>query len=152
MEVQIKRLHPDAILPQYKSKWAAGADIYALESARVYPGQTIRIRTGLAIAIPKGYEGQIRARSSLAAKHGLIIPNGPGTIDADYRGEFVVVLHMLVNRFDLDPVAGIAPYSVAAGDRIAQLVIAPVCRGEFLEVDTLAVSDRGAGGFGSTGR
>lgn len=142
-EVQIRRLRPDAVLPRYMTPGAAGMDLSAALDAPVVlaPGERAAIGTGLAMALPAGYEAQVRPRSGLAARHGLTVANAPGTVDADYRGEVRV---LLVNLGD-------APVTVAPGQRIAQLVIAPVSRARLTEVDALPPSQRGPGGFGSTG-
>ena len=140
----VKRLHPDAILPTYGSESAAGADLYALPGADtvIAPGQTVLIHTGLAMEIPEGYGGFIYARSGLASKRGLAPTNKVGVVDADYRGEVMVALY---NQSGL-------PQTVAGGERIAQLVIAPFLRVCFEESDSLSDTVRGEGGFGSTGR
>ena len=108
----------------------------------VAAGEVVAVPTGLAMAIPRGYEGQVRPRSGLARKHAVTVANAPGTIDADYRGECMVLLINL----------GREPFTIAHGDRVAQLVIAPVSQAEVVEVDELSTTARGAGGFGSTGR
>lgn len=144
MNISVKKLKHDALLPTYGSACAAGADLYAcLETAiSVEPGQTVFIPTGLSMAIPDGFVGLIYARSGLACKQDLAPANKVGVIDSDYRGEFIVALH---NH-------GSSLRTVSHGDRIAQLVIAPVVQGLFTETDTLDETDRGAGGFGSTGK
>jgi dUTP pyrophosphatase len=133
-------------LPAYQSADAAGLDLLAAvgDEAPVTlgPGKHALIPTGLVIALPRGYEAQVRPRSGLAAKHGLTVLNAPGTIDADYRGEVGV---LLVNHGD-------APFTIKRGERIAQMVIAPVSRVELTAVASLSGTDRGSGGFGSTGR
>ena len=133
-------------LPQYETSGAAGADLRAnfdnREPVDLKPGARALIPTGLRLAIPQGFEAQIRPRSGLALKHGISLPNTPGTIDSDYRGPLGVIL---INHGD-------APFSVAHGDRIAQLIVAPVVQAEFAEVETLDDTARGEGGFGSTGR
>jgi dUTP pyrophosphatase len=131
-------------LPAYMSEGAAGLDLAAAveEPVEVAPGGIVLIPTGLKLAIPPGYEGQVRPRSGLAVKHGLTVVNAPGTIDADYRGEVKVGLVNLGPR----------PVAVARGERVAQLVIAPVSRAELAEVEALPPSRRGEGGFGHTGR
>ncbi len=141
--LQIKRLRPDAVTPRYMSAAAAGLDLAAAidVSVTVAPGQRVAIGTGLAIALPAGYEGQVRPRSGLALKRGLTVVNAPGTLDADYRGEVKI---LLVNLGD-------EPVVVSSGERVAQLVVAPVVQAELVEVDELPPSERGAGGFGSTG-
>jgi dUTP pyrophosphatase len=144
--VLVKKLRPDAQAPEYKSDGAAGMDLVAAIDAAVAiePGQRAAIGTGLALAIPRGYEGQVRPRSGLAREHGLTVANAPGTIDADYRGECIVLLVNLGDR----------AVTIERGQRIAQLVIAPVAHAvlEVLPADAeLPVTARGAGGFGSTG-
>lgn len=142
--VRIKRLRQDAILPRRHSADAAGLDLAAAldEPVVLAPGARAAVPTGLALAIPRGYEGQIRPRSGLALRHGVTCLNAPGTIDADYRGEVKVIL---VNHGD-------EPFVVRSGERIAQLVIAPVAGAELVEVAELDDTERGGGGFGSTGR
>ena len=133
-------------LPAYETALSAGMDLRAAvpedEPMSVAPGQRVLAPTGLTIALPAGYEAQIRPRSGLALKHGLTCLNTPGTIDADYRGEVKVILINL----------GQEPFVIKRGERIAQMVIAPVTRGEWDVVETLSETSRGAGGFGSTGR
>ncbi len=133
----------DLDLPAYATPGAAGMDLLAaIDSDRdLAPGSRAIIPTGLTIALPDGYEAQIRPRSGLAAKHGLTVLNSPGTVDADYRGEIGVILANL----------GDGPFTVTRGMRIAQMVVAPVTTGVWNEVDELPPSDRGSGGFGSTG-
>jgi dUTP pyrophosphatase len=143
--VAIKRLphNTDLPLPAYESTLAAGMDLpAAIESDMVLvPGQRDLVPTGLAIALPAGFEAQIRPRSGLAARNGVTVLNTPGTVDADYRGEVKVILVNLSNE----------PFTVTRGMRIAQMVIAPVTQAMLEETDTLPETDRGAGGFGSTG-
>lgn len=141
--VSVKRLDSRAKLPAYGSADAAGADLYALTDGPVTiaPGQTVLIHTGLALAIPQGYVGLVYARSGLATKQGLSPANKVGVIDADYRGELMVSLYNHSGE----------PRTVACGDRIAQLVIAPYLTAQFQEVEALSDTQRGAGGFGSTG-
>jgi dUTP pyrophosphatase len=142
LEVSVKRLRDGAMLPRYMTADAAGMDLSAALDAPMdlAPGQRTLVPCGFAIAIPRGYEGQVRPRSGLALKHGLSIPNAPGTIDSDYRGEVCV---LVINLGD-------QPVRIAPGDRIAQLVIAPVTRAELCEVDSLETTARGSGGFGHT--
>ena len=142
--VKIKKLNPAAKLPQYGSAYAAGADLCACTDAPVEipPHATVMIPTGLAAEIPEGYAGLIYARSGLASKRGLAPANKVGVVDADYRGEIKVALH---NHTD-------EPQAIEAGERIAQLVIAPFLSAAFEETDELSDTVRGAGGFGSTGR
>ena len=129
-------------LPAYATAGAAGMDVVAAESLTLRVGRTVAVATGLALGIPDGWEVQVRPRSGLALNHGLTVPNAPGTIDSDYRGELKV---MLLNE-------GADDFAVKRGDRIAQLVLAPVTRVEWREVDRLPETARGSDGFGSTGR
>src|SRR5262245_12578386 len=138
-------LEPHAVAPPaYQSEHAAGMDLHAAvtEDVTLTPGEVAAVPTGLRVEIPHGYEGQVRGRSGLAAKHAVGVPNAPGTIDADYRGEVKV---LLVNW-------GRAPFVVKRGERIAQLVIAPVARAAIEVVSELSATARGDGGFGHTGR
>lgn len=143
--VQVLRLPhgADLPLPAYMSEHAAGLDLPAAldEPLSLAPGARAMVPTGLALAIPPGFEGQVRPRSGLAVKHGLTLVNTPGTIDADYRGEVKVLLINL----------GSEPVTITRGMRVAQLIIAPVVQAELAEVDELPGSGRGAGGFGHTG-
>lgn len=141
--VTIKKLDPRATTPTYGSEQAAGADLYAVTDGDVTiaPGETVLIHTGLSMELPVGYVGLIYARSGLASKKGLAPANKVGVIDSDYRGEFLVALHNHSN----------APQTIIHGERIAQLVIAPYLTAVFQEVSTLSETERGAGGFGSTG-
>jgi len=145
VKLKIMRMRKSAIpLPSYQTPHAAGVDLMADLDGRIEmaPGERRAVPTGIAIEIPDGYEGQVRPRSGRAIKEGLTMINSPGTIDADYRGEVKV---LLVNL-------GQAPIIIEPGDRIAQLVIAPVIRAEIVEVDSLTDTPRGSGGFGHTGR
>ncbi|HZW07509.1 MAG TPA: dUTP diphosphatase [Phycisphaerales bacterium] len=141
--VRLKRLSPRATLPQYHSDQAAGMDLAAcLDSpVTIAPGQIVKIPLGFAVALPIGYEAQIRPRSGLATRHGVTVPNSPGTVDSDYRGEMVVALINL----------GREPFTVEPGARVAQMIVAPVSHASILEVDELDSTTRGTGGFGSTG-
>jgi dUTP pyrophosphatase len=143
--LRIARLRADAVLPRYATEGAAGLDLSAAldEPLLIEPRARVRVPTGLVVALPPGHEGQVRPRSGLAFKHGLTVLNAPGTIDEDYRGELAV---LLVNL-------GEEPVRILPGDRIAQLVIAPVTRVsvELAEPATLEQTARGSGGFGSTG-
>ncbi len=143
VQVQVKRLNHGAELPlpAYASIGAAGMDICAAESLTLKAGKRHAVATGFAFAIPPGYEVQVRPRSGLALKHGITCLNTPGTIDSDYRGEVKVIL---ANLGDED-------FVIQRGDRIAQLVVAPVTHAAMLEVDMLDDTTRGTGGFGSTG-
>ena len=146
--IEIRQLpHGEGLpLPAYQSAHAAGLDLLAAVPADaplvLSPGQHALVPTGLAIALPEGFEAQVRPRSGLAAKHGVTVLNAPGTVDADYRGEISVIL---INH-------GSAPFTIARGERIAQMVIAQVANAELVPVVSLAPTGRGGGGFGSTGR
>src|SRR5262249_8114032 len=147
LQVELQRLPhgADLPLPSYQSASAAGCDLVAAVPSDapvpIAPGRFASIPTGIALALPAGYEGQVRPRSGLAARHGVTVLNAPGTIDADYRGEVQV---LLVNL-------GADPFAVTRGMRIAQLIVAPVAQLRFVEADRLGATSRGAGGFGSTG-
>ena len=141
--VQIMRLNNGwgLDLPAYATAGAAGMDVVAAEDVTLNPGARHAVATGFALAIPPGFEVQVRPRSGLALKHGISVPNAPGTIDSDYRGELKVILINL----------GSEAFQIRRGDRVAQLVLAPVTRAVWHEVDLLDDTARGAGGFGSTG-
>ena len=141
--VLVKRLpHFEGLeLPAYATDGAAGMDVLAAEDVVLAPGGRHAVATGLAVAIPHGFEIQVRPRSGLALKFGITVPNTPGTIDSDYRGELKVIL---INH-------GSEPFEVRRGDRVAQLVLAPVIRASWLKVEELEQTLRGEGGFGSTG-
>jgi dUTP pyrophosphatase len=141
--VQVKRLpHGEGLaLPHYATQGAAGMDVLSAEDVTLDPGARHAVATGLALAIPTGYEIQVRPRSGLALKHGISVPNTPGTIDSDYRGELRIIL---INH-------GAEPFAIARGDRVAQLVLAPVVQAAWEVVAELDVTERGAGGFGSSG-
>lgn len=139
-ELRVKRLHPDAVIPQYKHPGDAGMDLSSVEAVTVESGEIVAVHTGLAFAIPSGYVGLVHPRSGLASR-GLTVANAPGTIDAGYRGEVKV---LLVNL-------GKEPFEVAEGDRIAQLVIQEVAFLPLTETASLDDTSRGSGGFGSTG-
>jgi dUTP pyrophosphatase len=145
--LRVHLLRPDARMPRYASDGAAGLDLHAALDAplTIEPGERRAVPTGLAIALPSGHEGQVRPRSGLAIKHGVTVLNAPGTVDEDYRGEVQVLLVNLSRE----------PYTIAPGDRIAQLVVAPVVRvalEQVAEGEALSVTARDRGGFGSTGR
>ncbi len=144
IRIQIARLpHGEGLpLPSYATPGAAGMDVVAAEDVDLQPGQRHAVATGFRIAIPEGYEIQVRPRSGLAFKHGISVPNTPGTIDSDYRGELKI---LLINH-------GAEAFAIRHGERIAQLVPAAVTLAAFDEVDELDDTDRGAGGFGSTGQ
>lgn len=128
-------------LPAYATEGAAGMDVVSAQDVTLAPGARQAVETGLSIAIPAGYEVQVRPRSGLALKHGVTVANAPGTIDSDYRGELKVILINL----------GSAAFDIRRGDRVAQLVLAPVTRAAWVAVDQLEETARGEGGFGSTG-
>ena len=146
LDIRIVRLAhgADLPLPQYHSDLAAGCDLLAAVAGDllIAPGRFASVPTGIMIALPPGTEAQVRPRSGLAAKHGVTVLNAPGTIDADYRGEIRV---LLINH-------GAAPFVIRRGERIAQMVIAPVVRAELVPATSLTTTERGSGGFGSTGR
>jgi dUTP pyrophosphatase len=143
MRLAIRRLDPAATLPTRAHEGDAGLDLYAGEAAAIEPGGRASVGTGLALEVPPGHAALVLPRSGLAAKHGIALVNAPGLIDAGYRGEVRVLLHNTdaAERFE-----------VSAGDRIAQLLLVPFVAAEPVEVEELAVSERGEGGFGSSGR
>lgn len=146
VEVKVTRLQQgfeDIPLPEYATPLSAGVDLRAAieEPLELHPGDIVAVPTNLAIELPPDYEAQVRPRSGLALKHGLILPNSPGTIDADYRGEIRVIMSNI----------GKAPYVIQRGERIAQMVIAPVTHVQWRETETLNDTARGAGGFGHSG-
>jgi dUTP pyrophosphatase len=140
MEIKIQKLNPDAILPSYETPGSAGMDLSATEDVIMTPGETLLVPTGLSLAIPMGYEGQIRSRSGLAL-NGVVVANSPGTIDSDYRGEVRIILRNVTPNI----------VALAKGQRIAQLIIAPVIPVLWEETDELDKTSRADGGFGSTG-
>lgn len=140
VKVQIKKLSEDAVIPQYAHKTDAGADVYAIEDVTLKPHETQLIKTGISVAIPVGYEIQVRPRSGLSLKTGLRVANAPGTIDSDYRGEVCVIMTNTANLSQ----------TINRGDKIAQLVISAVPMIDWVEVDELDSTERGEGGFGST--
>ncbi len=144
MEIRIKKLSENAVMPRRSSASAAGADLCALLDApiEIEPGATVFIHTGIAAEIPEGFAGFVFARSGLASKAGLAPANKVGVVDSDYRGEIMVALHNHSN----------APVTVSGGDRIAQFVILPVVTADYIEAEDLSGTERGAGGFGSTGK
>jgi dUTP pyrophosphatase len=143
--LRVKKLDPRAELPRYQSALAAGLDLAACvpagERLVIEPGRIAMVKTGIAVAVAPGFEAQVRPRSGLASRWGITLPNSPGTIDADYRGEVMVPL---INH-------GREPFAIEHGARIAQMVIAPVARAEVILVESLGETSRGQGGFGSTG-
>ena len=144
-QVKVKKLRDGAIMPSYGSEFAAGADLYACtddNTITIKPHETVFIPTGLAMEIPEGYAGLIYARSGIACKRGLAPANKVGVVDSDYRGEFMVALHNHTNENQ----------DISNGERIAQLIITPYITANFVETQTLDETQRGEGGFGSTGR
>ena len=141
MQLKIKKLNKDAQIPFYATPGSAGFDLSAIEQVEIGPGETRLVKTGLAVAVPEGYELQVRPRSGTSLKTGLRVANAPGTVDSDYRGEVCVIMTNTGDQF----------YYINQGDRIAQGVICPVFQVEFEETDSLGDTSRGNGGFGSTG-
>jgi len=143
VEIKIRKIHPRAVIPAYMTEHAAGMDLCTVIDQPVVlaPGERALLPTGLAMEIPPGYEGQVRPRSGLALKQGIALVNSPGTIDADYRGEVGIII---INH-------GSEAVEILPGDRIAQLIIAPVTRVILVETDALNESQRSSGGFGHTG-
>ena len=142
MKLSFKRLHPDAVLPSYAHPGDAGMDVRSVEDLVIPAGGRVLVHTGLVAVIPEGYELQVRSRSGLALKSGVAVLNSPGTVDAGYRGEIGVILANF----------GDGEFAVKKGDRVAQLVAAPVTVAEISETAEVDATERGAGGFGSTGR
>ena len=140
--VKVKILNPDAIIPKYQTEEAAGFDLHSIEEKTVKAGEREVIKTGLAVALPKGYELQVRPRSGLALKNGITVLNTPGTVDSDYRGELMVILF---NTSKED-------FAVKKGGRIAQAIIKEILQADFAVVEELDSTERGVGGFGSTGK
>lgn len=140
MEIRIVKLHKDAVIPEYQTMGSAGMDLSNIEQVILKPGETMAVRTGLSIAIPRGHEGQIRSRSGLAL-NGVVVSNSPGTIDSDYRGE----LRVLLRNTTLDYAA------LAKGSRVAQLIVSPVTQVIWEETNELDSTTRGSQGLGSTG-
>lgn len=166
VDVKVKKLHPDAVIPKYSHAFDSGFDLVSVEDVIVEPGQTVKVPTGLAFAIPPGYELQIRPRSGISSKSKLRVSNTPGTVDAGYRGEVAVSMdniYSLINwpektvetldgkRLETEEWHAVGTYLIRKGDRIAQGVIAPVYQARFEEVDELDKTERGTGGFGSSG-
>ena len=141
MTLRFRKLVPDAVLPSYAHPSDAGMDVRSVEALTIAPGRRALVHTGLVMLLPPGYEAQVRPRSGLALKSGVTVLNTPGTIDSGYRGEVGVILANF----------GEADFSVKPGDKIAQIVIAPVTQPEIVETSEVDETDRGAGGFGSTG-
>ena len=139
--VRVKRLHPDAVIPKAARRGDVAFDLYSVIDYKLEPGERYAVPTGIAVEIPQGYEGQVRPRSGLAMRDGITVLNTPGTIDSGYRGE---VKSIIMNH-------GTTPFKITKGMRISQLAIRPVPDVQFIEVDELSDTERGEGGFGSTG-
>ena len=153
MNIKIKKLHPDAAIPKYATPGAAGFDFVATEDVEIGPDETKLVKTGLSVAVPNGFELQVRPRSGLSLKTPLRVANSPGTVDSDFRAEVCVIMtntatpELNVEKRQWEPIM-----FIKKGDRIAQGVICPVVQVEFEAVDSLDETDRGAGAFGSTGK
>ena len=143
LEIQVQKISPDAKLPGYAHHGDAGVDLYSEITVTLQPGARLLVPTGIKMAIPEGYEGQVRPKSGLALRHGISVLNTPGTVDAPYRGEVGVIL------VNLDPKT---PYEIKKGEKIAQMVFAKVEHAVFTEAAELGATTRGEGGFGSTGK
>jgi dUTP pyrophosphatase len=141
MTLAFKRIHPDAVLPSYAHESDAGMDVRSVEDIEIPAGGRALVHTGLIMILPPNYEAQVRPRSGLALKNGVTVLNTPGTIDAGYRGEVGVILANF----------GMETFKISKGDKVAQIVIAPVTRADIVETDIVDATDRGEGGFGSTG-
>ncbi len=140
--VKVKILNTDAVIPKYQTEEAAGFDLHSVDEKTIKAGERDVVKTGLAVALPKGYELQVRPRSGLALKNGITVLNTPGTVDSDYRGELMVIL---LNTSKED-------FAIKKGDRIAQAIIKEILQADFAVVDELDSTERGSGGFGSTGK
>lgn len=167
MLIRVKKTHPEAVVPTYAHPGDSGFDLVAIEDVIIEPGQTVKVRTGLAFEIPSGYELQIRPRSGISFRTSLRISNSPATIDSNYRGEVAVLIENTapisdfvypmasdLDDYDIEITGGTVmagTYLIRKGDRIAQGVICPVYHAEFTEVDDLGETERGDGGFGSSG-
>ncbi len=146
MEIKIKRLHENAIIPKYATIGSAGFDFYSIDDIIIYPGETALVKTGLSFEIPINYELQVRPRSGMSLKTKLRVSNSPGTVDSDYRGEICIIM----DNIDIKSNHRI-PYEIKKGDRIAQGVICPIIQVTFEEVNKLNETERNTGAFGSTG-
>ena len=143
LEIQVQKIKPEARIPAYAHHGDAGVDLYSTVDHLLGPGERFLVPTGLKMAIPEGYEGQVRPKSGLALKHGISVLNTPGTVDAPYRGEVGVILVNLDHK---------ASYEIKKGEKVAQMVFAKVEHAAFAEAPELSETTRGAGGFGSTGK
>lgn len=141
MLVKVKKLHDEAVIPKYATTGSSGFDFYSVESYTIYPGQTVLVKTGLAFSIPEDTEIQVRPRSGLSLKTGMRVANAPGTVDEDFRGEVCVIMEN----------TGTQTYNIKKHERVAQGVLCPVFKADFEVVEDLSDTERGAGGFGSSG-
>ena len=151
MNIKIKKLHNDAIVPKYQTSGSSGFDLHSIEDINIEPRMTALIKTGFCMSIPEGYEMQIRPRSGLSLKSKLRIANSPGTVDSDYTGEIAIIIDNIKSEDYTNP-SGLDIIKIKKGDRIAQGVIVPIIRAIFEEVNELPKTDRGTSGFGSTGK
>lgn len=151
MKIRVKKLHPDAVVPKYATNGSSGFDLVAIEDVIIQPGQTKLVKTGLAVDVGPYYEMQVRPRSGLSLKTNLRVANSPGTVDADYRGEVCVIMENTMNMFNY-PATSNGVAIIKKGERIAQGVVCPVMQADIEVVDYLDETDRGSGGFGSTGK
>lgn len=154
MKIKIRKLHPEATIPEYKTQGAAGFDLVSLEDAEILPGESKAVRTGIAVEIPEGFEIQVRPRSGVSLKTSLRVANSPGTVDSDFRGEICVIMHNsngLLKNSDGTTLELNGSHKISKGERIAQGVVCPVIRAIFEESDDLSDTERGTNGFGSTG-
>lgn len=152
MKIQIKKLHPDAVIPKYATEGAAGFDLVAIEDVKIPNGQTKLVKTGLSVSIPRGFELQVRPRSGTSLNTSLRIANAPGTVDSDYRGEICIIMNNIEEKGSTFNGVSASYVLIRKGERVAQGVICPVFQAEFDEVEELDSTARGAGGFGSTGK
>lgn len=151
MKVKLKKLHPDAVIPTYATPGSAGFDLVALEDVTIWRQETALIRTGISVEVPNGYELQVRPRSGTSLKTLLRVANSPGTVDSDYRGEVCVIITNTA-IYENDHLGKTTKYKIRKGEKIAQGVICPIVQAKFEVVEELSVTDRGAGGFGSTSK
>lgn len=151
MKIRIKKLHEDAVIPKYATNGSSGFDLVALEDVSIAPGETKLVKTGLAVDVGPGYELQVRPRSGLSLKTPLRVANAPGTVDADYRGEVCIIMTNIATASSPSD-AWTKGYKVTKGERVAQGVVCPVVQADIEVVDYLDETDRGSGGFGSTGK
>lgn len=151
MKVKIKKLHPDAAIPKYAHEGDSGFDLVAIEDVDIYPGETKLIKTGISLSVDRGFELQIRPRSGLSLKTPLRVANSPGTIDSSYTGQIAVIMEHILTKSNTVGALRSVPHTIHKGERVAQGVVCPVVRVEFVEVESLDETDRNSGGFGSSG-